>query len=122
MILAMFSSSAIAEWTKVGSSENQVSYIDNATILKNGYRVKMWRLFDFYTAQTTDSGLGLSLKELDEFDCNENKWRMLQASIFSGNMGKGKLITNNSTPSEWYTVAPNSLSKLQWDIACKKSN
>lgn len=122
MILSMFSRSVMAEWSKVGSGEKQTSYIDKDSIRKNGYSVKMWRLFDFYTPQSTDAGAVLSLKELDEFDCNKNQWRMLKSSVFSGSMGKGSLISGNVNHSEWRIVAPASLSKIQWDIACKNGN
>jgi hypothetical protein len=42
LVLAVVSSSAMAEWVGVGKKENFFSYVDSATIRKLGNMVKIW--------------------------------------------------------------------------------
>ena len=44
-----------AEWVLVGSTNNEMWYVDSDTIRRNGNSVKWWELIDFKTAQTNPS-------------------------------------------------------------------
>ena len=47
MLLAVVSSSAMAEWTVVNENKEFIQYADLATIRKLGNKVKMWGLNDY---------------------------------------------------------------------------
>lgn len=118
MLLAVVSTSAMAEWTRVDSNEDGTSYVDLATIRKEGDRTKVWVLFDKKTAQTIDSGTFLSTKRQHEFDCKEGLSRYLNFAFHSENMGGGKAIYAGSEPGKWSPVTPGSIKESQWKTVC----
>ena len=121
VLLAAASSNAAAKWTYSGRSDRATSYTDLATIRKSGNMVKMWGLIDFKTGQ--DNGREkpyLSLKLQSEYDCKEERERLLYASFHSEKMGQGEIVSVNRNPSEWSPIVPNSLVAGDWEIACGK--
>lgn len=52
ILLAVVSSSAVAEWVQFGGNETITIYVDPATIHKAGNMVKMWFLYDRRKADT----------------------------------------------------------------------
>ncbi len=79
LMLAVVSSSAIAEWVEVteGGEETETitAYADPDTIRKTGNRVKMWVLVDYKKDEEEFGILSARLKE--EYDCKEKKQRIL---------------------------------------------
>lgn len=101
MLLAVMSSSAVAEWVPVVGNETvgATAYADPATIRKTGNKVKMWDLLDYKTAQG-DAGMQyMSMKAQTEYDCKEEQSRPLYLSFHSENMGKGKVVDTYNNPS-----------------------
>jgi len=74
MLLAVVSSSAMAEWVSLGESGDKTltNYADPATIRKSGNRVKMWSLYDFKTVQVRFRSVRLQI----EYDCKEEEYRV----------------------------------------------
>lgn len=116
MLLAVMSSSAMAEWVKVGGGDGDFVYADPTTIRKNGDNVKMWSLSDYKTPQGRKSYM--SSKTQDEYDCKEEQSRDLAFSMFSGNMGEGETVFTGPGALRWVPVAPGSVAKVLWNFAC----
>ena len=53
LMLLMTAGAASAEWTRAGSNDDFIYYVDRATIRPNGNFVKMWLLYDFKTVRTS---------------------------------------------------------------------
>ena len=70
---------AYAEWVKVsgGDEAEKTVYVDPATIRRNSNLVKMWQLQDYKTVQTVGGIRFLTAKEEWEFDCAEERSRVL---------------------------------------------
>ncbi len=121
ILLAVVSSSAMAEWVKVGVStdKNTTIYADPSTIRKLGDKVKMWVMWDHLTAQEGDSKPHMSTRVQKEFNCKEETTRQIYASAFTDNMGRGDLI-NNEGGREWEPVAPRTHDEALWKFACGK--
>ena len=102
-LLAMVSTSAIGGWTKVdkNSSDGITRYVDITTIQKSDNKAKMVSLIDYKTAREAIEDKFLSIKVVQEYDCNEVKKRILTFNTYSGNMGKGVVLYTNTTPSKW---------------------
>jgi hypothetical protein len=109
LLLTAFSSSAMAEWVKVSNVDGGdiTFYTDPSTIRKNGKLVKMWELQDYLTARTGENYL--SVKIQNEYDCKNEKTRLLFLSTHSGHMGGGDLVEMNNNPGEWIPVPPASI-------------
>jgi len=123
ILLAVMSSSAMAEWVEVGTSGNYetIIYADPTTIRKSGNKVKMWVLFDHNSVKETAGDKYLSEKTQMEYDCKEEQERLLFFSWHSENMGRGDVVYSaNATNKDWRPVAPESAGKVFWQLACEK--
>lgn len=122
LLLAVLSSSAMAEWESHRSADDGMTlYTNPSTIRKNGDRVKMWALFDYKKSEIIDKNKRyLSSKSQFEFDCKEEQARTLSISNFSGNMGGGKAVDSHNNKTEWIPVPPESLIEFLWKYACGK--
>lgn len=109
-----------AEWTKVEGNEYVTFYVDPATISKAGDKAIMLTLVDFKTANRNGGNPYMSTKTQHEYDCTENKWRLLDFSYHSGNMGEGELVHTDAEPGHWEPVKPGSGTQIRWKIACGK--
>jgi hypothetical protein len=120
-LLVLSSGPAYAEWVKVGETDDGMTvYYDPATIRRNRNLVTMWQFYDYKTVQTV-AGIGfLTVKEQWEFDCAEERSRVLALTEFSGNMGSGTVVYSNSEVGKWQPVATRSMGQLLWKFACGK--
>src|SRR5215510_11290841 len=110
-LLVLSSGLANTEWVKVGGNDQigMTTYVDPATIRRKGDLVMMWQLNDFKTVQTVEDHSFLSTKKQREFNCAGERTRILAATQFSGNMGNGQVVWNNSTEQNWEPVVPESI-------------
>ena len=121
MLLAVVSSSAMAEWVKVGVStdKNTTIYADPTTIRKNGDKVKMWALWDHLTAKVVNSKPHMSTRVQKEFNCKEETDRQIYATTFSGNMLEGNTIAMQGGRN-WEPIALRTFGETLWKFACGK--
>ena len=121
-LLVLSSSPAYAEWVTVGGNEEAgvTVYADPGTIRRNGNLVKVWHLNDFKTVQIVKGNLYLSIKAQHQYNCTENRERILALTKFSGNMGSGKVVYKDSNKGKWRPVAPGSVSHDLGKLACSK--
>ena len=96
-------------------------YIDPSTIRRKDAQVDLWTLYDSKTIETAPGGPYLSIKRQKAFDCAEERSRTLAETLFSGNMGKGKVVLiNTDERSKWQPVQPGSIAQMLWKLACGK--
>ncbi|MDO8465345.1 MAG: hypothetical protein Q7S46_08860 [Gallionella sp.] len=120
-----------AEWIIVG--ENKIlgltAYADPDTETvptngkkekKNGDKLKMWRVYDYKTIQEASGYKFISAKFQNEYDCKEEKVRLLVNTAFSGNMGVGEVIFTNTDAGKWQPAMPGSIDEAMWKFACRK--
>ena len=93
-LLAMVSTSALSEWTKVekNNSEDITSYVDVATIQKTENKVRMINLIDYQTVREAVDDKFLSIKVVQEYDCNEVKKEYLLLILIAGTWVKGEFF------------------------------
>lgn len=109
-----------AEWIKVEGNGDVTFYVDPATISKAGNKAIMLTLVDFRTANKSGDHPYMSMKTQHEYDCTENKWRLLNFSYHSGNMGGGELVHADAELGQWEPVKLGSGTQIRWKIACGK--
>lgn len=134
VLLLVVSSNALAEWLVVDSAAtfNAVFslYADSSSIEKEGDIVKVSFLADYKSSQVRSSHPHLkpylSIQMKSEFDCKENKSRVLLAVAFPENMGGGVGInmSGDGAPeidtTKWWPVPPNGHIVSMLKYACKK--
>lgn len=128
MLLAVVSRSAAAQWEgwflpKGNMSEWVVANTNEAiTIYADTDMAQMWDLTDFRTGGKVLGGdkRSLSFKKEQEYDCNEQRARILYISWHSENMGAGKIIGSDRTPGDWRPVLRGTILERLWTTACGK--
>ncbi len=117
---------AYAEWMKVSElkQEGSTVYVDPSTVRRNGNLVKMWTLLDYKTIQNSGDRSYLSQQAQSEYDCVEERIRMLAFGSYSGNMANGKQVSStmfdSPETSKWVPVSPDGLARTLWALACMK--
>ena len=108
-------------WVVVGKNEKFTAYASPASMRKDGTMVKMWDLFDYKTAQTSETGKRfVSSKRHIEYDCKQMRVRPFAASSHTESMGQGQLAEARDLSPKWNTVATGSADELLWKFACGK--
>jgi len=124
LMLAVVSSSAIAEWVEVDTSRRVglTIYADPTTIRKFGNKVEMWVLYDYKTAQTNARKPYMSIKGQWRYDCTEKRQQPIYEILFSKNMGKGEVIGKAiyKESVKWLPVSPDSVGMVYLKLACGK--
>jgi hypothetical protein len=121
LIFAVMSSSAMAEWVPVDTSNRGISYVDTATVRrKASNKVKIWELVDYKTVQGSADFQYNSAMFQTQYDCKEEQYQFLYSSFHSENMGGGDVVRTNNNPSKWAPVPPDSIVKGLWKFACGK--
>ena len=121
VLLALAGTAALAEWEDVGATDGFTVYVDRSTIRRSGSLVKMWRLLDYKTIQTSASGGSyLSSKSQREYDCKEELGRNRFTSWYSEKMGDGSLSRSDNNIGEWEPIPPDTVAERLWKIACGK--
>ena len=123
-LLVLSSGSVHAEWVAVEKNNELAGimtvYVDPDTIRRKGNLVTMWQLYDYKTIQTVAGDSLLSIKRYNEYDCTEERTRMLAYTWFSGNMGSGKVVYSTPDEQQWEPVIPRSINRTLWKVACSK--
>lgn len=121
MALAVASGIAIADWTKVATTESDTDiYVDHASISKSDNLAKMWILEDRKAAGTFSGKTFLSAKLHYEYDCKDNQRRVLRSSLYSGQKAGGSTVQTGTKPGVWRPITKGRVNEEMWKIACGK--
>jgi hypothetical protein len=124
-LLVLSSGPAYAEWIAV-EKNNQFAgimtvYVDPGTIQRKGNLVTMWQLIDFKTMQGGRSPSRFSSTKIQkQFDCAEERLRLLALTDFWGNMGTGESADAYIDGGHWVPVEPDSIDQALFEVACNK--
>src|SRR6185295_6753102 len=115
-LVVLSSGPAYAEWVKVsdGDEAEKTVYVDPATIRRNSNLVKMRQFYDYKIVQTVGGIRFLTAEAQWEFDCAEERSRVLALKEFSGNMRSGTVVYSNTEVGKWQPVAPGTLGHKLW--------
>ena len=123
-LLVLSSGSVHAEWVAVEKNNELAGimtvYVDPDTIRRKGNLVTMWQLYDYKAIQTVAGDSLLSIKRYNEYDCAEERTRMLAYTWFSGNMGSGHVVYSTPDEQQWEPVVQGSINRALWRVACRK--
>lgn len=122
LILSCSVGLAQAEWKKLIDSPTFGGlnvYVEPTSVRidKGSGLVKMWILYDYKTGQEGFQARYLSLKIQRQYDCKQERSRMLAQSLFGGNMAKGDVIYE-STEGTWMPVGPGTIGQSLLGLAC----
>lgn len=123
LALALTSTMASADWTRVASSEDGkfTLYADSGTLLVLGAKVQLLTLTDYQEAQViTGTQSYRSVTMQDEFDCDAMRGRHINLTAHSGNMGKGMTVAVESRPAPERSINPATADGEMMKFACTR--
>jgi hypothetical protein len=115
--LMMLAGSACAEWVMYFEAKAITNYYDPATIRKDGNMRRVWRVQEL--KQRTADG-EKSRRMRIEYDCKEERYRILSASTHSEPMAEGKALYAENRDNIWKDISPASASEAMFKIVCAK--
>lgn len=116
-LMAVGAQAAAPNWVKITDGETASSYLDSATIRRNGRKATMWELTDYRAAPDAQHPY-LSVKRQYEFDCDEQALRTLSIANHAGHMGGGRVVLAINEPTKWLILTPGSVGDVLWQTAC----
>ena len=123
ILFVITSTPVLASWAKLVKTDNTTFYIDQATIHKNGQFVKVAELLDFNPKAS--EAMALSLKLQTEYDCKAEKYRILEATPFSGNLLSGNMLTLSKEETgdvlqmkQWLLIDPDAPLHIILNAVC----
>jgi len=113
-----------AEWNLLVDDEKISYWIDRNSIRKAGAISKVWTMTSHSALKVNKSGYRYkSTKSLYAYDCNNEVMALLSLVFHANSMGTGEVLqswTYTSNEIEWDHIVPNTVSELEWKIACGK--
>lgn len=119
VIAALSYGEASAEWVRVGGTHKYDGYVDMTTIGRTEQTVTLWTLRDFTVTRQVARGPYRSMKTKKQYDCRNNRSRLLFAKYYAEQMGKGRLVYQGKGTKQWAKVAPGSDGEVEWKVACR---
>ena len=118
LLVMLAASPVMAEWTQVARSVEATIFYDRDSLRKSGSMVKMWTLTNFASTEIIEGKLHRSAKSQYEYDCTEERYRLLATIFYELVGGAGKVTASEASLGPWYPVAPQSMAQRLWKVAC----
>jgi hypothetical protein len=115
--LMMLAGSAWAEWVRYGESEETNFYFDPATIRKDGNMRRVWLIQDL---KKRDKAGEMSVRVRNEYDCKNERVRVLGLSTHSEPMAGGTVLEVGGENQNWRAIAPETVNEKIFNILCAK--
>jgi len=116
----MFSEAACAEWVRVvgDASSGMTTYADPSSVRKEIGLVRISSLDDF-TAPHDMAGKHYSSRQADLYiDCKGAKERLIDLTLYTDRMGKGKVVLSANGPVTWSLASARNVGPAIMHYAC----
>jgi hypothetical protein len=121
-LLLLPATSAVAAWQEIGSNEQSTVSIDVSTLKRDGDKARIMSMLDFKTPGTDPQTKQQirSIIGLNEYLCDKVQYRPIEYKVFSGNKGKGKVVSDVKSPdSPFEAITSGSWAAGVYSIACR---
>jgi hypothetical protein len=115
LLALSLSASVTAEWVKVGENEFGAFFIDPGTIRGKGHFRKVWAITNMKTLVVEGAR---SYRVQWEYDCNQERSRVLHLSGHSKRLATGELLFSTPGPQTWEPTPPDTPDALIREIVC----
>ena len=106
---------AYAELIEIGRSDKFITYIDSTTFYKNGNLRRIWQLRN-YSSKDADGIVSSSARI--EYNCLEDRYRILTLSTHDMPNAKGRIITLDNQASQWLEIPPRTATHASFKLFC----
>ncbi len=118
LVTLLVASPAWAAWTLVKSVDGTSHYIDTLTLRTTGH---VRRISELTSTSLVGKGGAASHRLLVEYDCQAQRYRLLQLTAFTEPMGRGTVFGKVDDPSqgaEWHGASPGSVAADVLTFVC----
>jgi hypothetical protein len=115
--LVILAGSAWAEWMMYFESESITYYYKSATIRKDKNMRRVWRLQEL---KQHDAGGVKSRRMRIEYDCKEERYRILSYTFHSESMAGGEILATGGEDNNWSEIPPATAGEEMLKIVCAK--
>jgi hypothetical protein len=120
VVLLMFVTTPVrAEWVHGYEDFAAAVYIDPASICREG---DLCRVLVLYDLKAQGSSGERSISALHEFDCAEERWRVINSATYSGPMATDSVIRSEASapdrPVEWNYLIPGTPPAVLFGFVC----
>lgn len=112
---ALLSHPAMAEWTIFSKTDNSDIYIEPLSLKKLEDLRRVWVMEDRRTIVPKSH---LSSRSLHEYDCKEERVRVIQREYFSERMLSGTPLPSPVNPNAWLYAAPSTVAAQILNFVC----
>jgi hypothetical protein len=116
-LLMTLTAAAWAEWVKYAETTYAAEYYDPATIGNKGPIRRVWMITDL---KQRGQYAELSQRYLSEYDCKDNRWRILFVSAHSERMAGGETLGTDESAYKWNAIAPETAPGIVLKIVCQQ--
>jgi len=109
--------SAWAEWVMYSTTATETLYYDPATIRKDGNIRRVWQLENWGKRGT---GGEISRRYRTEYDCKQERFRVLAISGHSEPMAGGTVLLTVGEDNVWVAIPPDTPGETTLKIVCAK--
>ena len=117
LALLVATSSAWAEWVKMGASDGITFYVDPTTLRKDGSLRKVWELYDFKQPEKNGA---MSFRVRAEYDCKEERQRKLAYRYHPEPMAQGASFNKLDGAGKWTEIVPGSFADTHLKRICNR--
>ena len=102
-------------WMKATEgADGTVFYIDRNSIKKEGNLLRVWELQDLKEKGPLEEK---SRRILVEYDCKNERRRVMSFSFHAEQMGAGLTLKGDQTPGKWNLMVPNTTGSVVFQVA-----
>lgn len=117
-LLALAAAPVWASWIWVGATDNATYYLDSVTIRKDGNFRTVWEVQDL--KQRNKQGV-MSNRSLFEYDCKNERSRLLSFASHSEPMATGKVLFSDDEPAKWSNSEPGTVTEVILTFLCTEA-
>lgn len=118
-LMLIASVNTYAEWKAIAiSSVNAKVYYDPSSIKQHSDNKRLWILVDLPSIQANNAK---SQKEYREYDCKQERMKILQINYFSELKGEGISVEVDTDEWAWRYIMPNTIDLMILNRICKES-
>lgn len=117
LALLLVTGPAWAEWVKIDSGDLRDFYIDPQTIRIDGNLRRVWIIQNL---KERDKSGALSRRAREEYDCKQERYRVLSFSSQSESMAGGTALFELEEPLKWRDIPPGSIGEAMLKIVCTR--
>jgi hypothetical protein len=101
--------------------DHETLYVDLETIYREGDLVDISIISDFKVAKHLQDGSRYrSARLLHQYNCVEERFRLVAVTLFAGNMGKGVMLDELAKEGTWRPIPSDSVGQQVMELVCPK--